>query len=121
MERDDGKVSIFERQALTYYLLQLVLAEQNKLQKALEISELGRNRALLEILFQRINEKPKEAMTLPSLTVEEIQQIARQQNATLVEYSVLFDKFLHMWVIPLKEKLNFVLFTFPITFLKIFL
>ncbi|EKE97308.1 CHAT domain-containing protein [Tolypothrix sp. PCC 7601] len=113
VERDDGKVSIFERQALTYYLLQLVLAEQNKLQKALEISELGRNRALLEILFQRINEKPKEAMTLPSLTVEEIQQIARQQNATLVEYSVLFDKFLHMWVIPPQGEIKFRSFYLP--------
>ncbi|GAB1542850.1 hypothetical protein NUACC21_55240 [Scytonema sp. NUACC21] len=107
VKQDDGKVSIFERPALTYHLLQLVLVEQNKPQQALEISERGRNRALVEILFQRINNKSQEELTPPLQTVVEIQQIAKQQNAILVEYSILFDNYLHIWVIPPQGEIQF--------------
>jgi tetratricopeptide (TPR) repeat protein len=71
VKQDNGKVSIFERQALTYYLLQLVLVDQNQPQQALEIAERGRNRALVEILLQRSNEKLQEVLTPPWQTVEE--------------------------------------------------
>ncbi|NET62316.1 MAG: CHAT domain-containing protein, partial [Symploca sp. SIO2E6] len=86
---DDFKVSVFEKQTLAYSLLQQVLVAQNKPLEALEVAERGRNRALVEMLFRHGNEELAERIIPPSPNIEEIRRIARQQNATIVEYSVI--------------------------------
>jgi CHAT domain-containing protein len=85
---DAFKVSIFEEQARTYKLLQQVLIAQKKPDAALEIAERGRARAFVELLSSRLDSK-KAAKILPP-TIEQIKQVAKQQNATLVEYSIVF-------------------------------
>ena len=95
VKRDKHKVSIFERQALTYYLLQLVLVKQEKPEEALLVAERGRNRALVEILFRQSSQKLDEELTPPP-TLDEIKKIAIQQNATIVEYSNLFGSQLYI-------------------------
>ncbi len=85
---DAFKVSIFEEQARTYKLLQQALIAQKKTDAALEIAERGRARAFVELLASRLDSK--EAAKILPPTIEQIKQVAKQQNATLVEYSIVY-------------------------------
>ncbi|OKH32919.1 Fis family transcriptional regulator [[Phormidium ambiguum] IAM M-71] len=118
---DANKVSIFEKQAKTYNLLQQVLIAQNKTATALEISERGRGRAFVELLTRRLSNNSQEIISATSLkpTIEQIKQIAKKQNATLVQYSIIFDHFniqdkqqikeseIYIWVIKPTGEFNF--------------
>ncbi|MFN6567162.1 CHAT domain-containing tetratricopeptide repeat protein [Dendronalium sp. ChiSLP03b] len=89
---DANKVSIFEGQSRTYRTLQQVLIAQNKNNAALEIAERGRARAFVELLASKLSPKlQQQSPTSP--TIEEIKQIAKAQNATIVEYSIIYDEF----------------------------
>ncbi|GAB4174195.1 MAG: CHAT domain-containing protein [Coleofasciculaceae cyanobacterium] len=117
---DAYKVSIFEQQARTYRLLQQVLIAQDKPNAALEIAERGRARAFVELLARRnatTNDFAKPSIAPP--TIELLQQIAKQQDATLVEYSIIYDGFkieskeewkeseLYIWVIKPTGEITF--------------
>jgi CHAT domain-containing protein len=119
---DSYKVSIFEEQARTYRTLQEVLIAQNKTSLALEISERGRSRAFVELLTSRLESKttgqfPEPTVAKPTLSL--LQQIAKQQNATFVEYSIINDDFkiqgkeetheseLYIWVIKPTGEVTF--------------
>ncbi len=99
-DNDTFKVSIFETQAMSYRLLQQALIAQNQTTQALEIAELGRARAFAELLAAR-----QQSLSAPP-NLERIQQIAKQQNATLVEYSIAWDD-LYIWVIKPTGKITF--------------
>jgi len=89
---DTTNISLFDTQALTYNLLQQILVAQDKIDAALEASEQGRSRAFVTLLAQRLQTSPHSAQTSPAtqrFTLEQIQQIAQQQQATLVEYSII--------------------------------
>ena len=90
---DAFKVSIFETQIAAYRNLQEVLSAQNKFKGALEIAERGRARAFVELLARRI--KPTEAVseTAQFPSIEQIQRTAKEQNATIVEYSIIREQF----------------------------
>ncbi|MBW4670305.1 MAG: CHAT domain-containing protein [Cyanomargarita calcarea GSE-NOS-MK-12-04C] len=97
-EHDDFQVSIFEQQARTYHLLQAALIDQEKPLAALEIAERGRARALVELLSRGLQGQLAER-EITSSTLQQIQQIAKEQNATLIEYSILWSRTLLIWVI----------------------
>jgi hypothetical protein len=87
---DANKVAIFETQTATYQLLQKVLIAQNKPEAALEISERGRARAFVELLASRLSiNNNNEAKPPQSSTIAEMKQIAKTQNSTLVQYSII--------------------------------
>ncbi len=95
---DSYKVSIFDTQTSTYSLLQQILIAAKKPLAALEASEQSRARAFRELLASRINENNKSLASgnIPessnnSINIDRIQKIAREQNATLVEYSIVRD------------------------------
>ncbi|MEO0966752.1 MAG: CHAT domain-containing protein [Cyanobacteria bacterium J06639_18] len=71
---------------------------QNKPEAALEISERSRNRAFINLLTQKL-----PTTTIDSISTEQIKQVAKIQNATLVQYSLLNEDAqeseLVMWVI----------------------
>ncbi len=90
---DASKIAIFETQAGTYRLLQQVLVAQNKTNTALEISERGRARAFVELLAQRQSSDPNNQLTVKPPTIEQIKLIAKAQNATLVQYSIVDEAF----------------------------
>nr|WP_313933794.1 tetratricopeptide repeat protein [Calothrix sp. FACHB-168] len=90
--KDSEKVSIFEQQSRTYRTLQKVLIAQNKTEAALEIAERGRGRAFVDLLASRLSANSKEQFPTPP-NIKEIKQIAKLQNATLVQYSVVTDDF----------------------------
>ncbi|MBD2196891.1 MULTISPECIES: CHAT domain-containing protein [Calothrix] len=116
--KDGEKVSIFETQRSTYHTLQKVLIAQNKTDAALEISERGRGRAFVELLAARLSANPKKQFPTPP-NIAEIKQIAKSQNATVVEYSIIYDEFkiqgkqetkeseLYIWVIKPTGEITF--------------
>ncbi|NER94106.1 MAG: tetratricopeptide repeat protein [Symploca sp. SIO1B1] len=104
---DADKIAILDAQTDAYQILQLTLVAQQKYNTALEISERGRSRAFVELLAQRLSPETAQQATVKPPTLEQIQQIASQQNATLVEYSMIGDKFLYIWVIPPQGKIAF--------------
>ncbi|NET06126.1 MAG: tetratricopeptide repeat protein [Symploca sp. SIO2B6] len=93
---DLQKVSLVDTQIQTYALLQQVLVAQGKTQAALEIAERGRARAFVELLSKRLSPEAatKSAINQAPPTIEEIKTIAKQQNATLVQYSIVPEEFL---------------------------
>ena len=103
--KDTHKISLFEQQSDTYRTLQQVLIARNKTDTALEIAERGRARALTELLAKNLPSQSNSRVTYPKL--EEIKQIARQQNATLVEYSLVSSQELYIWVIQPTGSIQF--------------
>jgi CHAT domain-containing protein/Tfp pilus assembly protein PilF len=95
--KDADKISIFEQQTFTYRFLQEALIAQNKNDKALEASERGRARAFVELLASKQSLNPNQINIKPP-NIEQIKQIAKQQDATFVEYSINESK-LYIWVV----------------------
>ncbi|MEG4231779.1 CHAT domain-containing protein [Microcoleus sp. Pol11C3] len=101
---DANKISLFESHNLSYKLLQKALITQKQPNQALEVSERGRSRAFVELLSQRLanEETPNSSSqqgTIKPPTIAEIQKIASVEHATLVEYSLISDRELYIWVI----------------------
>lgn len=76
------------------------MVAQGKHEEALEIAERGRARAFAELLSRRVSSSsaPKAAQKneaiIPSLapvSIADIRRIAKQQNAVMVEYSLIAD------------------------------
>ena len=101
---DANKISMFESHNLSYKLLQKALIAQKQPNQALEVSERGRARAFVELLSQRLanEETPNSSSqqgTIKPPTIAEIQKTAAVEQATLVEYSLISDRELYIWVI----------------------
>jgi len=86
---DANKVSIFEGQAGTYSLLQQVRVAQNNPIAALEIAERGRARAFVDLLTEGLSSGDANSV-IAAPNQEQIRQIAKSQNATLVQYSIVY-------------------------------
>jgi len=84
-------VSIFEEQARTYSTLQQVLIAQDKPNDALVIAEQERAGEFVELLARRLSTNPNAIPDINKPTIERIKQIAKVQNATLIEYSITVD------------------------------
>ncbi|MEM7066925.1 MAG: CHAT domain-containing tetratricopeptide repeat protein [Cyanobacteria bacterium P01_B01_bin.77] len=84
--QDQYNISLFDTHVLTYNLLQQILVAQDKPEAALEIAERGRAQAFVELLAQRSTKIPNT-----KISFTDIQAIARDQQATLVEYTLVPD------------------------------
>ena len=116
---DANKVSIFEGQARTYRLLQQVWVAQNNPIGALEIAERGRARAFVDLLTQRLSTGDANSSIASAPNQDQIRQIAKAQNATLVQYSIVYDDFqiqgkrvgresaIYIWVIQPTGEITF--------------
>ncbi|PSB06737.1 Fis family transcriptional regulator, partial [filamentous cyanobacterium Phorm 46] len=116
---DANKVSIFERQATTYRTLQQVRVAQNNPIAALEIAERGRARAFVDLLTQRLSSGDASSVIAIAPNQDQIRQIAKAQNATLVQYSIIYDGFqiqgkqqtresaIYIWVIQPTGEITF--------------
>lgn len=103
---DSDKLAFADRIPATYKLLQKVLIEQGKPQAALEISERSRARALAELLAARAVNSSTNTLVFPAPSLTKIQQVARNQNATLIEYSIVDDA-IYIWVISPSGEIAF--------------
>lgn len=104
---DADQVSLFETQAATYRVLQQVLIDLDRSSDALEISERGRSRAFVELVAQRLSAEAASRLQTPPPTMAQIRQIAREQEATLVQYSILENARLAVWVIQPDGEIQF--------------
>jgi len=116
---DANKVSIFEGQACTYRTLQQVRVAQNNPIAALEIAERGRARAFVDLLTERLSTGNANSVITAAPNQEQIRQIAKAQNATLVQYSIIYQDFqiqgkpvgresaLYIWVIQPTGEITF--------------
>jgi CHAT domain-containing protein/tetratricopeptide (TPR) repeat protein len=108
--KDRDKVFLANRLVSPYLWLQFTLIAQNKTTTALEVSERGRTRAFVELLATRLAGDSTPSQTIQRLsqplTLPQIQQVARQQNATLVEYSMVGGE-LYIWLIRPTGQIEF--------------
>jgi len=118
---DTSKVSLFDTQKTSYRRLEEVLIDQGKFAAALEVSERGRARAFVELIASRLKDQATVDLTSVSQppSFADMQQIARQQQATLVAYSIIpgellvddrtqiIDAELFIWVISPTGSLEF--------------
>ena len=90
---DSYKISIFDTQVYTYNLLQQILVSQNKSEAALEASEQGRTRAFIDLLASKEvknrENNPSISPNISNPSITTIKEIAKAQNATLVEYTIV--------------------------------
>lgn len=111
MDRD--RIKFAERQAADYRQLQQVLVRQNQFDTALEIAEASRARTFVELLAARTTGK-QLGQDLPNpLKVDAMRQIAKQQKATLVQYSIVDHNLLYIWVIKPTGEITFRSTTIP--------
>lgn len=93
-----------------YYNLQQLLINENRINEALEISERGRARSLIELLLSRLSPQNSQSaiarVSSAPPSIAEIKQIANEQQATLVEYSIVGNN-LYIWVISPNGTVNF--------------
>lgn len=107
LDRDE-KVSLLEVYKETYQNLQKVQVDQGKIYQALETSEKGRTRVLVELLARQLDPQADELPQPEAPRVEQMVQIAQEQNATLVEYSIVEDgSQLLIWVIQPTGEIHF--------------
>lgn len=92
--READKISMFDKRASSYPILQQSLVAQNKTNTALEISERGRARAFVELLASRLStNKGNNQLTIKPPNIAQIKQIAKLQNSTLVQYAIIDERF----------------------------
>ena len=105
---DENKISLADTQAHTYRTLQQALIAQEEPEAALEVSESGRARAFAELLAHRLKIQGKSVppARLQSPSIEQIRAIARAQQATLVEYSLMPTE-LYIWVVEPTGNIHF--------------
>ena len=122
--RDLDRVSLFDTQLQSYPLLRRVLVAQNKPEQALEVAEAERARSFIELLATRLSSSVLSSDALQQQTappsIEQIKNIARQHNATLIEYAFIADenfvaqgklhgeyKQIYIWVVKPTGEVNF--------------
>jgi CHAT domain-containing protein/lipoprotein NlpI len=112
------KTSILDVQQNAYQLLQQVLIARGQIENALGIADRGRARAIADLLARRLSDGQKERVEIIPLTIEQIKNVAKEQNATLVEYTIINDfdgpteektrdSMLFIWVIKPTGEIHF--------------
>jgi CHAT domain-containing protein len=104
---DANKIISVERQVENHQLLQEILIRQNRREAALEIAEQSRSRALVELLSARRNDADRTADRAKAPNLEGIRRVAKDQNATLVEYSIISPELTYIWVIKPTGEITF--------------
>jgi CHAT domain-containing protein/Flp pilus assembly protein TadD len=111
-----NKIAIFERETRTYRLLQKALVQQNKSSEALEIAEASRARILAETLATKSSPSSNITINITYPKLAEIKKIAKEKNATLIEYSIIANREdlnlkdeqeLYIWVVQPTGKVEF--------------
>ncbi|BAY99870.1 TPR repeat-containing protein [Tolypothrix tenuis PCC 7101] len=102
---DQSKIFIFDTQEFTYRNMQVALVAQQKTNQALEVAERGRAKAFIELIVSKHN--PESLQKKFNINLEQIKQIAQTQNASVVEYSIVSDKDLYIWVVQPTGKVEF--------------
>lgn len=113
---DSTLISFFDTQEQAYKDLEASLAAQGKFESALETSERGRARAFAQMLSNPQPSELENLALLKSPSFKEIQQIAKEQNSVLIEYSLIENEkiskanerwSLHIWLVQPTGEIHF--------------
>jgi len=102
-ETDSSRVTAVSVNENIYSNLQQALVAQGKTSAALEISERGRAFALRKMLAKRLSDASTTVGTATPPQLQQLQQIAKQHHAALVEYSIIEDAANSSYVIGFHE------------------
>jgi CHAT domain-containing protein/Tfp pilus assembly protein PilF len=111
--RDEWKITLFERQATTYHLLESVyLKDRNNVAsifRALEISDARRARVLTDLLLKKREQELSPCGA--SLSIEQMREFVRSKQVTAVIYSLspFFESraACNVWIIPASGEVVF--------------
>jgi CHAT domain-containing protein/Flp pilus assembly protein TadD len=106
---DSQLISLIDTQTQAYRSLTQTLMAQGKVNEALKISEQGRAQAFALQLIGRLRQTSDDSIfaTPEPIALEQIQQIARDTNTTLVTYSLIFAQALYIWVVQPSGDIEF--------------
>jgi CHAT domain-containing protein len=108
---DDQRRSLFETQSQTYRLLQQAQVALKKQESAIKTSDRGRARAFVELLAARFAGETLEnavaQQKVERLSIAQIQQVAKTQAATLVQYSIVSEKDLYIYIVQPNGSIQF--------------
>jgi CHAT domain-containing protein len=104
---DANRIFLADRKTRNFKQLQQLLIRQDRSNEALEASEEARARTFVELLAARTTglSLGDKLPTAPKL--DGMRQIAKQRNATLVQYSIVDDNLLYIWVIKPTGEISF--------------
>jgi CHAT domain-containing protein len=107
---DADRIFLAERKTKGFQQLQQVLVRQNRSNEALEIAEEARARTFVELLAARTTGRPlgqdlRDLPPAPKLAA--MQQTAKTQNATFVQYSIVDENLLYIWVLKPTGEISF--------------
>ena len=106
LEKSEWKITIFEGQAEVYKGLEQFLVFHNRHEEALEISDFGRSRALVETLQLKISSQTHLTSAHEPLKVQEMQNLAYALSTTFIFYSFSsLDETISVWIIPAQGKI----------------
>lgn len=89
--RDELNINMREVTLDIYRNLQQVLVATKRTDEALEVAEAGRARAFVDLLQINLGVDYKSQPTTLPPTLEQMRQIAKEQNSTLVQYSISYS------------------------------
>jgi CHAT domain-containing protein len=108
------QVAIFETQRFTYQALERTLVVQNqpdKILRALEVSERGRARALINWFSSQLGNQNIDDFSANIINISNIQDVANQKDSTLIQYSLINAgigaPILLIWVIQPDGQIHF--------------
>jgi CHAT domain-containing protein len=100
-----GASSLTDQYQELYSLLQKIKVGRNQPEKALEFSERGRSLGLISLLS--VKDDPFKQFQEPKYDIEKLQVIAQEQKTTLIEYSIIDNNTLFIYVIQPNGKFHF--------------
>lgn len=100
-DRDRDRIAFFETQRNIYRLLQSVLVARGQPLAALEVADRGRARSLADFLHGGQGSEARSP-----LTAAQMQQLARDRQATIIEYAISRSQLL-IWVVPPQGEIQF--------------
>jgi len=109
---DSQRISFCDvcEQSKQFLLLQLAQVAQNKFEAALQTSEIGRARAFHKAFIASLLKRGIQALgsnlQSSNVSITQIQQVAKVQNATLVQYSIA-DENLYIYIVQHNGDIQF--------------
>jgi CHAT domain-containing protein len=109
LANDTARISAVDQGQRMFDTLVRAFVELESYEEALVASEQSRARAFADLLYRKLStEQAAEFVTAQTLSIEDIQRIAREQNATLVEYFFASDvQKLYTWVVQPTGDIDF--------------
>ena len=94
---DQFKISVLDRHADSYHLLSALLCDTGKLTDTLSVLELGRGRALTDLMSARYSVDGQKPVNLQS--VVGIEMIMKKESNCSCLYISYFSRFMFVWVL----------------------